>query len=100
MPEHIHMIISEPLASTPSQILQTLKQRVSRALRKNRKTSSLQPTRNFPIEEEIPAFWQRGFYDFNMWSEIARKAGLHAPQPGTAETDAPSAGCRFVLANS
>ncbi len=34
MPEHIHLLMSEPKKSTPSTLLQVLKQRVSRQLRR------------------------------------------------------------------
>ena len=37
MPEHIHLLISEPRVGTPSTVTQVLKQRVSRALRKKEK---------------------------------------------------------------
>ena len=33
MPEHIHLLISEPAKGTPSTLIQVLKQRVSRRLR-------------------------------------------------------------------
>src|ERR1700751_3326442 len=33
MPEHIHLLISEPAKGTPSTVMQVLKQRVSRRLR-------------------------------------------------------------------
>ena len=39
MPEHVHLMMSEPLGSDPSKILQVLKQWVSRALRKKRRKS-------------------------------------------------------------
>lgn len=51
MPEHIHLLISEPPEGTPSGIMQVLKQRVARIL-----------------IETSPAFWQPRFYDFNVWS--------------------------------
>src|ERR1019366_3263349 len=38
MPEHIHLLISEPQRGTPSTVLQVLKQRVSRRLRRKRRT--------------------------------------------------------------
>ena len=69
MPEHVHLLISEPAKGTPSTVLQVLKQRVSRALRRKRRTSSGGQLRlNFACEEYAPAFWQRRFYDFNVWS--------------------------------
>jgi putative transposase len=57
MPEHVHLLISEPEKSNPSRVLQVLKQKVSRAL----KTLPAAPT-------NAEAFWQRRFYDFNVWS--------------------------------
>jgi REP element-mobilizing transposase RayT len=33
MPEHVHLLLSEPKQGTPSKVLQVLKQKVSRALR-------------------------------------------------------------------
>jgi len=70
MPEHVHMIISEPKKGTPSRVLQVLKQRVSRALRRGRpRNASAQLSLGFcTTEAEAPAFWQRRFYDFNVWS--------------------------------
>jgi putative transposase len=69
MPEHVHLIISEPRKSTPSQVLQVLKQRVSRALRRRTRKVAAQLSLPFSGREgEAPAFWQRRFYDFNVWS--------------------------------
>src|SRR5690349_14568167 len=46
MPEHIHLLISEPAKGTPSTVLQVLKQRVSRQLRrKPRKKKTSQQLR-------------------------------------------------------
>jgi putative transposase len=70
MPEHVHLLIGEPGKGNPSKVLQVLKQRVSRSLRR-RRWSSLKQLR-LPLasaEAETPAFWQRRFYDFNVWSE-------------------------------
>src|SRR5580704_2281117 len=53
MPEHVHLLISEPEIGTPSQTLQVLKQKVAAKL------SSTHTN---------PSFWQRRFYDFNVWS--------------------------------
>jgi putative transposase len=36
MPEHIHLLIGEPASGTPSTVIQVLKQRVSRRLRRRR----------------------------------------------------------------
>ncbi|MFI5059021.1 MAG: transposase, partial [Candidatus Acidiferrales bacterium] len=39
MPEHVHLLMSEPRKGTPSKVLQVLKQKVSRALRGRGKKS-------------------------------------------------------------
>jgi len=92
MPEHVHLLIGEPGTGNPSKVLQVLKQRVSRALRGKRIGSSKQLRLPFAsAEEKSLAFWQRRFYDFNVWSEkkvrekliymhrnpVARKLVLH-----------------------
>jgi putative transposase len=51
MPEHVHLLISEPERSQLAVVIQMLKQIVSR------KMGERQP------------FWQRRYYDFNVWSE-------------------------------
>lgn len=70
MPEHVHLLISEPRTGNPSKSLQILKQRASRSLRGRRRRSARQqlslPFRGFAGPR---AFWQRRFYDFNVWSE-------------------------------
>ena len=49
MPEHIHLLISEPQLETLDVVLKSLKQRVSRRLIGNR-----------------DHFWQKRYYDFNV----------------------------------
>src|SRR5216684_3627850 len=39
MPEHVHLLMSEPPQGTPSTVLQKLKLRVARRLRKRRRTT-------------------------------------------------------------
>src|SRR5271154_3464163 len=54
MPEHVHLLISEPLIGDPSKIIQAVKLSVSRRL---------------TIAGEFSGrFWQSRFYDFNLWS--------------------------------
>ncbi len=71
MPDHVHLLIGEPAKGTPSIVLQALKQRVSRDLRKNSRDADLQ------------RFWQARFYDFNVHSAKKKKgkARLHACEP-------------------
>jgi putative transposase len=49
MPEHIHLLISEPKTGTPSTVLQVLKQRVSQRLRRKprRRVSATQLSLRF-----------------------------------------------------
>jgi putative transposase len=78
MPEHVHLLISEPKKITPSKVLQVLKQRGSRTLRgKRRKNAKAQLPLNFPgVGPELRRFWQRRFYDFNVWSAGKKKEKL------------------------
>jgi len=65
MPEHAHLLIDEPPGATPAKIIQILKQRVSRKLRgESRDAESV-------LEDlaEWRRFWQRRYYDFNVYSE-------------------------------
>src|SRR5258708_37839650 len=55
MPEHVHLLISEPLIGNPSKILQAVKLSVSRRLAIGGQFSG--------------RFWQSRFYDFNLWAK-------------------------------
>ena len=69
MPEHIHLLIGEPVKGTPSTVLQVLKQRVSREMRTRRRKRVVgQFAFQFAPEDSLPQFWQKRFYDFNVWS--------------------------------
>ena len=80
MPEHFHLLMSEPPSSTPSKVMQILKQRVSRSLRqKRRKRTSpaqLRLWRGSP-NGGLRSFWQSRFFDFNVWSRKKRIEKLH-----------------------
>ena len=43
MPEHIHLLISEPKVGTPATVMQVLKQRVSRAMHARRRRRRIAP---------------------------------------------------------
>jgi putative transposase len=69
MPEHVHLLIGEPGKGDPSKVLQVLKQRTSRILRAKRRNSAGQLSLRFPgAQDDCGHFWQRRFYDFNVWS--------------------------------
>jgi putative transposase len=60
MPEHVHLLLTEPETKALSTALQALKQSVSRSL-------ALRATE---------PFWQARYYDFNVWSEEKRTEKL------------------------
>ena len=53
MPEHVHLLVSEPEHSTLEQAIKSLKQGVARKL----------------ALRAADSFWQARYYDFNVWSE-------------------------------
>jgi putative transposase len=78
MPEHIHLLISEPVTGTPSTVIQVLKQRVSRRLRAQKRRPTGQLNLVFATgDDSLPCFWQRRFYDFNVWSLKKKIEKLH-----------------------
>jgi putative transposase len=72
MPEHIHVLIGEPSKGTPSTVMQVLKQRVSRRLRRKPRKKVSDRQLRLPFRDAhnfLPQFWQPRFYDFNVWSQ-------------------------------
>jgi putative transposase len=61
MPEHFHILISEPAKGNVARVMQVLKQRVSRAYRKKKKLAD-----QMKLWESAPlrAFWQPRSHDF------------------------------------
>jgi putative transposase len=69
MPEHLHLLISEPQRGTPSVVMQALKLGFARRLL-GHKRGDRQPRL---WEDAAPRHvWQRRFYDFNVWTERKR----------------------------
>jgi putative transposase len=67
MPEHVHLLIGEPSRGNPTTVMQVLKQRVSRELRRE----ALGEESKFHFGDDgslLAGFWQKRFYDFNVWS--------------------------------
>ena len=56
MPEHFHLLVSEPERGTLSLVMQVLKQRYSKSIH----------------DKTEKQFWQRRFYDFNVWTDGKR----------------------------
>jgi putative transposase len=74
MPEHIHILISEPKVGTPGTVMQVFKQRVARAIRRKRRSGNTNQLRLWKsaADESAKHFWQRRFYDFNVWTAKKR----------------------------
>jgi len=73
MPEHFHLLISEPQKGTPSTVMQVLKQRFARKLLQGLRARTDQ-AQGWLWDEmlEEGQVWQRRFYDFVVWSEHKR----------------------------
>lgn len=70
MPEHVHVLISESPSAPPAKAIQVFKQRVSRRMRSRKRSPQGQMPLRFPESEtELRRFWQRRYYDFNVYSE-------------------------------
>ena len=84
MPAHVHLLISEPARGTPSTVLKMLKQKVSRLLRRKSRRRDSPGQRAFQFASSpgrLPQFWQKRFYDFNVWSrkkKIEKLGYMHA----------------------
>jgi REP element-mobilizing transposase RayT len=79
MPGQVHLLMSEPKQGTPSTVLQKLKLRVARKLRKGRKPMCAGQMR-LPFAETgepLRAFWQARFYDFNVYSKGKKREKLN-----------------------
>jgi len=76
MPEHVHLLTSEPKTGTPSAAIQKLKQRVSRRIRGG---VAREQSRSHPEEsgEPLRSFWQARFHDFSVYSMGKRKEKLN-----------------------
>jgi len=72
MPEHIHLLITEPEIGTPSTVMQVVKQRTARALLPMKKRADARQRRLFADAILRKPFWQARFYDFNVWTTKKR----------------------------
>ena len=77
MPEHVHLLISEPITGSPSAVLKVLKQRISRYLRRRgRYTPDGQFSLSCFAGEKLARSWQPRFHDF-----IVLSAKMRAEKP-------------------
>ena len=84
MPEHVHLLVSEPQRATLSTAIQALKLGVVRSLRVSndenltsvmpwsRKNSETWGTPSPGVSKKSNSFWMARFYDFNVWTEKKR----------------------------
>lgn len=77
MPNHVHLLISEPMKGTVSTVLQMLKQRVARKMRRRKPRPGQMAFAFERGEPERRAFWQARFYDFNVYSRGKLKEKLN-----------------------
>jgi putative transposase len=71
MPEHIHLLVSEPQEKNPSIVMQALKLGFARrVLAEAKRKRNPEQDRLFDcVPQHI---WQKRFYDFNVWTERKR----------------------------
>ena len=78
MPEHVHLLMSEPSQGTPSTVMHDLKLRVAKKLR-GKRNKSIEGQAELPPAPwaEVRSFWQARFYDFNVYTEGKKKEKLN-----------------------
>ena len=71
MPEHFHLLISEPQEDNPSTVMQAIKLSFARRVlaQQRRRRISAQTELFVQIPQRI---WQARFYDFNVWTSRKR----------------------------
>src|ERR1700740_1536326 len=78
MPEHVHLLISEPLVGNPSTVMQPIKlgfaRRVLDSLDSERphlsqKAREMGHPESSAISSSSRHVWAKRFYDFNVWSQ-------------------------------
>src|SRR6185437_14000253 len=77
MPEQVHLLVSEPQGKSLSVVLQVLKQSVARTTRgPGAAWEALGQQRLWAAESLAPHFWQKRYYDFNVWSAAKEREKL------------------------
>jgi|KBSMisStandDraft_5_1062788.scaffolds.fasta_scaffold133687_2 putative transposase len=77
MPEHVHLLISEPERGTQSTVMQVLKQRFARrVLAELRRQRRPQQDALWQEALEVGHVWQARFYDFIVRSEVKKREKL------------------------
>ncbi len=77
MPEHVHLLISEPARGTQSTVMQVLKQRFARrALTEIRRRGKPEQGRLWDEALDAGHLWQARFYDFVVRTEVKKREKL------------------------
>ncbi len=71
MPEHIHLLVSEPQEKNPSTAVQALKLGLARRVLAQGKRRG-DPAQTALFDHLPQHIWQKRFYDFNVWTEHKR----------------------------
>jgi putative transposase len=71
MPEHIHLLMSEPQEKNPSTVMQALKLGFARRVLAEAKRKR-DPGQDRLFDYAPQHIWQKRFYDFNVWTERKR----------------------------
>ena len=77
MPERVHLLVGESRAVSPAKVVQVFKQRLSRRMREKECEEGPQSaSRCNGVEEELRRFWQRRYYDFNVYTRAKLREKL------------------------
>jgi hypothetical protein len=69
MPEHVHLLLSEPKKGNLRKCVASAQAQVSGVFRQRPiKSPAAQLPLHFRSMPDARAFWRRLFYDFNVWS--------------------------------
>jgi len=74
MPEHFHLLITEPEVGDPSVVMKVIKQRFTRQVKRTCRRTS--PAQGWLWDTTAVSVWQKRFYDFNVWNERKRMEKL------------------------
>ena len=102
MPEHFHILMSEPQTGDPSTVMQAIKLSYARKVLREQDPNygRRKPIQSIPEKARVPHFsrtlrevgsltssskeapqenhiWQKRFYDFNVWSQRKESEKLH-----------------------
>ena len=76
MPEHFHLLITEPQVGDPSVAMQALKlgfaRRILAEMARTQVSKGARPGAPSSVENVSPHVWQARFYDFNVYRERKR----------------------------